>query len=539
MTTPAIDGGEPGREPLALGIELGSTRIKACAIDRDGSIVATGEHAWENRLVDGHWSYGLDAAVAGVQAAYAGVAERLAERSGARPDRFSGIAVSGMMHGYLAFDADDRLLTPFRTWRNTSAAPAAELLSDALGVTIPRRWSAAHLLQAVLDDEPHVAHVRRLATLSGWLHRLLTGRHVLGVGDASGMFPLDVDGAWDAGLLERFDALLAERSRPLRLVELLPEPLRAGEDAGTLTAEGAALLDPTGSLQPGAPLAPPEGDAGTGMVATGAVRPRTGNVSVGTSIFAMVVLEGPLQGRHTGIDLVATPAGAPVAMVHCNNGSAELGAWAGLLAEFAAATGNAVSADEAFDALLSRALDDDAPAPLAYGLLSGEPVAGVADGRPVLVRGADVPLTLAGLGRAQLFGVFAALSIGMRALTERGVRIDRMLAHGGLMRAGAIARRALAAALDVPVATAASAGEGGAWGAALLASYRAAVADGSAAGTELADWLDAGPFAGLALESQGPEPEQVAAFAAQLERWRAGLPIVDAAAAALPGGSGS
>jgi sugar (pentulose or hexulose) kinase len=513
-----------------LGIELGSTRIKACLIDADGRTLATGSHSWENQFEDGRWTYSLEAVHAGLRAAYADLVAALGEA----PTSFGAIGVSAMMHGYLAFDADDQLLVPFRTWRNTSTGEAAAELSDALGVNIPLRWSIAHLHQAVLDDEPHVPLVARITTLAGYVHRLLTGRDVLGVGDASGMFPIDAaTGDYDTGLLDITQQRLTAAGAEFDLLELLPAVLAAGADAGALTADGAALLDASGTLRPGIPLAPPEGDAGTGMVATNAVRARTANVSAGTSIFAMVVLENALATPSPDIDVVTTPDGSPVAMVHCNNGSSELGAWMGVFSEFAAALGATASSDEMYAAVLGGALDADAADDglLAYNLLSGEPIVGTDEGRPLIVRTPDSRLSLAGFGRAQLFSVFAALTIGMRELAAQQVALDAVVAHGGLFRTGGVAQRALAGALGTPVSVGESAGEGGAWGAALLAAYRRAVVEGEA--RALPDWLDAAVFADAPITTITPTASEIAGYAAYLERWQAGLAVEQAAIAAL------
>ncbi|AYF97110.1 FGGY-family carbohydrate kinase [Protaetiibacter intestinalis] len=511
-----------------LGIELGSTRIKACVVDETGATVATGSHSWENRLEHGLWTYGLDEVHEGLRAAYADLVAELGEA----PAGFDAIGVSAMMHGYLAFDAAGGLLVPFRTWRNTNTGPAAAELSAALGVNIPLRWSIAHLHQAVLDAEPHVPAIASVTTLAGYVHRLLTGRDVLGVGDASGMFPIDpATGGYDARLLGLAQERLAAAGAAFELAELLPAVLTAGADAGALTAEGAALLDASGTLQPGIPFAPPEGDAGTGMVATNAVRPRTANVSAGTSIFAMVVLERALPAASPDIDVVTTPDGSPVAMVHCNNGSSELGAWVGVFQEFASAIGSTASSDEVFAAVLGGALDAGGEGLYAYNLLSGEPVVGTSEGRPLVVRTPGSRLSLAAFGRAQLFSVFAALSVGMRELAAQDVALDAAVAHGGLFRTGGIAQSALAAALGAPVAVGETAGEGGAWGIALLAAYRRAVADGETRG--LPDWLDETVFADAAVTTVEPTAASIADYAAYLDRWQAGLAIEHAAIAAL------
>lgn len=514
-----------------LGIELGSTRIKAVLVDPDGRPLASGSHDWENQLDAGVWTYSLDAVWAGLQDAYAKLVADAEATHGVRPTTFAAAGISAMMHGYLAFDAADELLVPFRTWRNTTTERASVELTELFGYPIPQRWSIAHLRQAVLDDEPHVGSVAFLTTLAGYVHWRLTGERVLGVGDASGMFPVDpATRGYDTALVESFDTLVADRLPGFALERVLPRVLVAGTDAGRLTAEGAALLDPTGALQAGVPLCPPEGDAGTGMVATNAIAPRTGNVSVGTSIFAMIVLERPLSAAHPEVDLVTTPAGDLVAMVHCNNGASELGAWAGLLGEFAAALGHPSSPDAVFGALLGAAPQGEADGGglLAYNYLAGEPVTGLAEGRPLVVRTADSRFTLANFSRTLVHGVFGTLALGMRVLDAEGVEVDAMLAHGGLFRTQGVAQRMLAAALDTRVSVGTSAGEGGAWGIAVLAAYLGAAGEQS-----LGDFLTARVFAGQAVVDVDPDPADVAGFAAYLERYSAGLAVERAAVEAL------
>ncbi len=522
-----------------LGIELGSTRIKACLIGDDRTeVLAVGAHEWQNELVDGRWSYSLEAVHEGLRSAYAALVADARARHGVAPERLAAIGVSAMMHGYLAFDAAGELLVPFRTWRNTTTGAAAAALTELFGTAIPQRWSIAHLHQAVLDAEPHVGRVHHLTTLAGYVHELLGGDRVLGVGDASGMFPLAADGSgYDPALLARYDAL-AGSALTGPLAGMLPAVLPAGAPAGTLSAVGAALLDPTGTLQPGALLCPPEGDAGTGMVATNAIAPRTGNVSVGTSIFAMVVLERALQGIHPEIDLVATPAGHPVAMVHANNGTSELAAWVGVLRRFAELAGTPVDADAAYRLLLDEAMAAGAEADgiVAFPLEAGEPVLGLDAGRPMVVRGADGPLTLGGLVRAQLLSVFATLALGMRVLHAEGVAIDRLQAHGGLFRTEGVAQRALAAAVGAPVGVIGAASEGGAWGMALLAAF---AAESRATGGDLAAFLDGTVFAGVATSVVDPDPADRDGFAVYLSRFEAGLAVQRAALAALPSGARS
>lgn len=517
----------------ALGIELGSTRIKACLVlaDDPSTVLAVGSHEWENRFEDRVWTYSLDAVWSGLRAAFADLAADVDERHDATLTTVGAIGVSAMMHGYLAFDDSGELQVPFRTWRNTTTGRASGVLSELFGVNIPLRWSIAHLYQAVLDEEPHVPDVRFLTTLAGYVHWKLTDRKVLGVGDASGMFPIDpATGGYDAAMLGKFDALVGERAPGLHVADLLPEVLTAGQPAGELTPAGAALLDPSGALQPGIPLCPPEGDAGTGMVATCAVAPRTGNVSAGTSIFAMVVLEQPLANVHHELDIVTTPAGDPVAMVHCNNGASELAAWVGLFARFAAVSGGDLKSDDVFEALFREALDGDPDAGglLAYNHLAGEPIAGMSEGRPLFVRTPDSRLTLANFMRAQIYGVFGTLSLGMRVLADEGVKLDRMFAHGGMFRTAGVAQRFLAGSLDAPVVVAETASEGGAWGIAVLAAYLSAAAE-----QDLDGFLRDRVFAGAQFHTVEPDPEDVPGFAAYLSRYRDGLAVVRSAVQAL------
>jgi sugar (pentulose or hexulose) kinase len=520
----AITGGH-----TALGIELGSTRIKAVLIGPDHAPLAVGSHDWENQLVDRLWTYSLDAVWTGVQQSFAALTEDLRRRHGVELTTVGGLGVSAMMHGYLAFDAEGALLTPFRTWRNTNTGRAAERLSAELGVNIPHRWSVAHLYQAILDGEEHVGRLDHLTTLAGYVHGQLTGEKVLGIGDASGMFPIDGGtGGYDTTMLDRFDQLAAEAGVELTLAELLPAVALAGRPAGLLTGPGAALLDPTGRLRPGIPLCPPEGDAGTGMVATNSVAPRTGNVSAGTSIFAMVVLEHELARVHRELDLVTTPAGDPVAMVHCNNGASELEAWAGLFAQFARALGSEVSPSEVFETLFAAALGgaSDGGGMLAYNYLSGEPITDLEEGRPLFLRSPDSRLDLGTFMRTHLYASLATLRIGMDVLQKtEGVRLDRMFAHGGLFRTEGVAQRFLAAAIDTPVSVGDVAAEGGAWGIAVLAAF--ATSGPPARG--LADYLDTTVFTGTSLQTAEPDPADVAGFDAFMQRYVAALPVERAA----------
>ncbi|MGF9647279.1 FGGY-family carbohydrate kinase [Pseudarthrobacter oxydans] len=510
-----------------LGIELGSTRIKVCLIGDDPrKVLALGSFTWENSFEAGLWTYSLEDVWSGVQSAYADLLADSERRHGVKPSSLESIGISAMMHGYLAFDSEGRLLVPFRTWRNTTTGPAAEELTKLFDVNIPLRWSIAHLHQAVLDSEPHLAQIDFMTTLAGYVHWRLTGRKVIGVGDASGMFPIDsATHGYDSTLMERYNRLVSKKVVGLEIGRLLPEVLLAGDKAGRLTETGARLLDPSGGLRSGAIFCPPEGDAGTGMVATCSVAPRTGNVSAGTSIFAMVVLERPLAQVHHELDLVATPAGAPVAMVHCNNGASELAAWAHLFTQFATAAGVSVDSDAAFNALLQEALlgEADAGGLLAYNYLAGEPIAGLSEGRPLFVRAPDSSFTLANFMRAQLYGAFATLILGMRVLAREEVAIDRMFAHGGMFRTAGVAQRFLAGALDAPVSVAESASEGGAWGIAVLAAF---VTDPS---DDLDEYLRSSVFGGAAFETTYPDPADTAGFTEYLDRYSAGLAIQGAA----------
>jgi len=515
----------------ALGIELGSTRIKAVLNGPDHRPLAIGTHEWENEFVDRIWTYSLGSVWIGLQQCYATLAADVRQRYGVDLTTPGALGVSAMMHGYLAFDASGDLLTPFRTWRNTNTAAAAAQLTDLFRHNIPHRWSVAHLYQAILDGEQHVPRIAHMTTLAGYVHWQLTGRQVIGIGDASGMFPIDWSTrGYDSTMLATLDQLAADAGIELTLATLLPTPLLAGEPAGELTEAGARLLDPSGRLSAGVPLCPPEGDAGTGMVATNSVSPRTGNVSAGTSIFAMVVLEHPLSGVHREVDLVTTPAGDPVAMVHCNNGASELNAWVTLFVEFAAVIGAPAPTSEVFEALFRTALDgaSDCGGLLAYAYLSGEPITQLEEGRPVLVRSPESRFDLSTFMRTQLFSSLATLRIGMDVLQKNeGILLDRLFAHGGLFKTSGVAQRFLAAAIRTPVSVGDVAAEGGAWGIAVLAAFCATRTPGQT----MSDYLDSEVFAAMALKTVEPDPADVAGFEAFVERFVAGLPIERAAVA--------
>lgn len=516
---------------VILGIELGSTRIKARVIGRDHRPLASGTYEWSSQLVDGNWTYELDDVWAGIQHCYAALIADMRARFGVVPSQFDAIGVSGMMHGYLAFDTERALLTPFRTWRNTNATEASDALTELFDHHVPRRWSISHLYQCMLDGEAHVGRVDALTTLAGYVHWCLTGERVLGIGDASGMFPIDPHTrGWDAGKMHSFDALVSDKYPQFHLGDVLPHPLVAGADAGRLTTTGAALLDPSGHLQPGAPMCAPEGDAATGMVATNSVAVRTGNISAGTSVFAMVVLEGPLSRLYREIDLVATPAGDPVAMVHGNNGASELAAWVAIFSRFAELLGAQVDRDAVFGTLLAQAMagDPDAGGIVAYNFHAGEPLVGVAEGRPLMVRPPHSDLSLTNFMRAQVYSIFATVSIGLNLLVADGVAIDKMYAHGGLFRTEGVAQQLLAAAIDTPVGLSEIASEGGSWGIAVLAAYRRAVSEGY--DDSLNRYLDSRVFDSDDSIVVEPDISDVSGFARFIERYRIGLGAVNAAA---------
>ncbi|PFG29806.1 xylulokinase [Paramicrobacterium agarici] len=532
MTTTASPS--TGAEAIAqgrasLGIELGSTRIKACLIDEAGVALAAGAHAWENELVDDNWTYSLDAVWAGLRDCIADLHRDVRDRWGTDLTRVSGLGVSAMMHGYLVFDSEGEPLVPFRTWRNTYTTEAAAQLTEAFGQNIPLRWSISHLLHAVLRGEEHVARIEQLTTLAGYVHWKLSGRRVLGVGDASGVFPIDAaTGGYDAAKLDAFGALEVVADVPWSLGGILPQVLSAGQDAGELTAAGAALLDPTGTLQPGAVMAPPEGDAGTGMVATNSVRPRTGNVSAGTSAFAMVVLEKALTGVREEIDLVTTPAGDPVAMIHTNNCTGDLDAWMQMFGEFGRLIGAQLDETELYRLLYRHGMTGaaDGGGLLAYNYLSGEHQTGVASGRPLFVRAQNADFTLANLMRTHLYSAFGALATGMQVLLrDEKVALDELFGHGGIFRTAGVAQQVLADALETPVSVSNAAGEGGAWGMALLATFAARQATASGSDLTLADYLADVVFTGTEFVTAQPDSEGVRGYADWLEHYRAGLAV--------------
>ena len=512
----------------ALGIELGSTRIKAVLVNDRNEIIAQGDHSWENQLVDGIWTYSLKAIWGGLQDAYAQLAANVNRQYGTDLTTLGAMGFSAMMHGYMAFNDKDELLVPFRTWRNTMTEEASLKLTEAFGFHIPQRWSIAHLYQAILKGEEHVKDVAFFTTLAGYIHWQLTGEKVLGVGEASGMFPIDSNTKqFDTKMIETFDAMVADKGFPWKLAEILPGVKVAGEHAGVLTAEGAKKLDPTGTLQPGVPLCPPEGDAGTGMTATNSVRVRTGNVSAGTSVFAMVVLEKPLSKAYEEIDMVTTPTGEPVAMVHCNNCTSDLNAWVDLFKETLDLFGADVSMNDLYGKLYNKALEGDADCGglLAYNYFSGEHVTGFEEGRPLFVRKPDAAFTLSNFMRTHLYTSLGALKTGMDILLkEEKVAIDRITGHGGLFKTKGVGQSILAAACNTPIAVMETAGEGGAWGMAILANYMI-----SGEKLPLDVYLEQEVFADAACEIEEPKEEMVAGFETFMENYKAGLAVERAA----------
>ncbi|KFI82662.1 sugar kinase [Bifidobacterium pullorum] len=518
----------------SLGIEFGSTRIKAVLIDDTYRTIASGDYSWASHLEHGLWSYTVEEIWKGLQTAYAEMAGDVEAAYGEKLTHIGHIGFSAMMHGYLAFDEAGELLVPFRTWQNTNTHEAHEKLSELFQYNIPERWSIAHLYQCVLDNEEHVSKVAFFTTLAGYVHWKLTGRKVLGVGDASGMFPIDpTTHTWEAEFIRQFNELPEVAAQPWKLEDLLPEPLVAGTPAGELTEEGAKLLDPTGTLQAGITLAPPEGDAGTGMMATNSVRKRTGNVSAGTSIFATVVLEGKLKALHPEVDLVTTPAGDLAGMSHANNFTSDLNAWVGLFGQFAEALGHPVDAGTLYGTLFRAAIADDVDANcgglLNYPFRSGEFLAGLPEGRPLFARKPEARMTLGNFMRAQLFGAFSPVKIGMDVMTkDEHVQVDSLVGHGGIFTTPKVAQKILAAAFDTPIKVMATAAEGGAWGMAVLGDYL------WHADEDLADYLDNRVFADAESVTETPDEKDVEGFEDFFARFRAGLPIEHAAIAAIP-----
>lgn len=515
-----IDAGK-----AVLGIEFGSTRIKAVLVDAQNKPIAQGSHSWENQLVDGLWTYSLDAIWDGLRDCYSDLLKDVREKYDTIIENLAGIGISAMMHGYMAFNDKDELLVPFRTWRNTNTGQAAAELSKLFVYNIPLRWSISHLYQCILNGDEHVRDIKFQTTLAGYIHWKLTGEKVIGIGDASGMIPVDPDTkTYNAGMVSKFDELIAPKGYGWKLLDIFPKVLVAGENAGCLTVEGARLLDASGHLKAGIPLCPPEGDAGTGMAATNAVKKRTGNVSAGTSSFSMIVLEKELSKPYEVIDMVTTPDGSPVAMVHCNNCTSEINAWVNIFKEFLDLIGESVDDGKIYKALFGVANDGqpDCGGLLSYNYVSGEPVAGLVDGRPLFVRSATDKFTLANFMRSQLYASIAVLKIGNDILLKQeNVKVDRITGHGGLFKSTNAGQKVLAAALNSPISVMETAGEGGAWGIALLTSFLVNNPDK----LSLADFLDKNVFAGDAGTEISPSFAEVEGFNNYIDMYKQGLAI--------------
>lgn len=512
-----------------LGIEFGSTRIKAVLVDVSHTPIAMGTYDWENRLENNIWTYSLEDIWKGLQGCYKSLADDVEAKYGEKLTTLGALGFSGMMHGYMPFNAEGELLVPFRTWRNTMTEEACKKLIPVFHFNIPQRWSIAHLYQAILSGEEHVKDIAFFTTLAGYIHWKLSGEKVLGIGEAAGMFPIDstiMD--FDQKMLDRFDGL---HNFDWKIRDILPKVLVAGEPAGVLTAEGARLLDPTGTLQPGAPMCPPEGDAGTGMVATNSVAVRTGNVSAGTSIFAMIVLEKAMEKVHEEIDMVTTPDGMPVAMVHCNNCTSDLNAWVNLFGECAESFGVKVDKNELYGVLYRKALEGaaDCGGVTAYNYFSGEPITGLDAGRPMVVRTPDADFSLANFMRSHLYSAVATLKIGMDILLkEEHVAVDSLMGHGGFFKTPVVGQRVMAAGMNAPITVMDTASEGGAWGIAILAAFMKEKKDGETLSSYLNDKI----FAGQTGTTWNPDPEDVKGFEAFLEEYKKLLPAEKAAVAA-------
>lgn len=513
----------------ALGIEFGSTRIKAVLVDDKNEPIASGSYDWENSYVDGIWTYSLDEIWRGLQGSYQAMALDVKEKYGVELESVGALGISAMMHGYMPFNKEGELMVPFRTWRNNITGEASEKLMDLFQYNIPQRWSIAHLYQAILNKEEHVKDIDYITTLEAYVHWKLTGRRVLGIGDAAGMFPIDIAAKdYNEEMVQKFNDLIALEGLSWKLRDIMPKALVAGEDAGMLTEEGAKLLDVSGKLKAGIPMCPPEGDAGTGMVATNSVKQRTGNVSAGTSVFAMIVLEKELSKPYKEIDMVTTPAGDLVAMAHSNNCTSDLNAWVSVFKEFAEAMGMEVDMNKLFGTLYNKALegDEDCGGLLSYCYFSGEHMTGFEEGRPLFVRSPESRFTLANFMRNNLYTCLGAMRVGLNILLEKeNVKIDKLLGHGGLFKTEGVGQQILADAVNAPVSVMSTAGEGGAWGIALLASYLINKEEGET----LEHFLDEKVFAGNEGSTLAPNPKGVAGYNAFMERYMKGISIERAA----------
>ncbi|WP_373218570.1 xylulokinase [Ruminococcus sp. 5_1_39BFAA] len=513
----------------ALGIEFGSTRIKAVLVDGENQPIASGSYDWENRYENGVWTYSLEDIHKGLQGSYQDMAKDVKEKYGVELTRVGALGISAMMHGYMPFNKAGELMVPFRTWRNNITGEASEKLMELFQYNIPQRWSIAHLYQAILNGEEHVKDIDYMTTLEAYIHWRLTGKRILGIGDAAGMFPIDsTTKDYNQGMVDKFDELVAPYGFPWKLRDIMPQVMVAGQDAGCLTEEGAKLLDVTGKLEAGIPMCPPEGDAGTGMIATNSVKQRTGNVSAGTSVFATIVLEKELSKPYKEIDMVATPAGDPAAMAHSNNCTSDLNAWVNIFKEFTEAMGMEVDMNKLFGTLYNKALEGDADCGglLSYCYFSGEHMTGFEEGRPLFVRSPESKFTLANFMRNNLYTCLGAMRVGLNILTEKeDVKIDKLLGHGGLFKTEGVGQQILADAVNAPVSVMSTAGEGGAWGIAVLASYLVNKEEGET----LEDFLDNKVFAGNEGSTLDPKPEGVEGFNVYMERYLKGVSIERAA----------
>ena len=515
-----------------LGIEFGSTRIKSVMIDREHHVIASGSHEWENEYRNGIWTYSEKAILSGLQSSYADLKRNVQKEYGITLKKIGALGISAMMHGYLPFDENMKLLVPFRTWRNTITGEASEKLTQLFSFNMPQRWSLSHLYQAILNKEPHVKDIRFLTTLAGWIHYLLTGQKVLGVGDASGMMPIDSETCdYDAAMVKAFDTLVAPEGFPWKLKDILPAVLSAGENAGVLTDQGARLLDPSGELESGCIMCPPEGDAGTGMTATNSIRIRTGNVSAGTSIFSMIVLEKPMSRVYPEIDIVTTPVGKQVGMVHCNSCTSDINAWVYLFREFAEMMGLKTDAGDVYTRLFRKALEGekDCGGLVSFNYFAGEPITGLSEGRPMLIRTPDAKMNMANFMRTQIYASLETLKAGMEIMNREKVAIDEVYGHGGLFKTEGVGQNLLAAAIHAPVTVMETAGEGGAWGIALLAEYCVNKKENES----LEDYLQDHVFAGMKKSTVAPDPQDEAGFDRYMERFMNCIPAQKAAVEGL------
>ncbi|MDD6568776.1 MAG: FGGY-family carbohydrate kinase [Eubacteriales bacterium] len=510
-----------------LGIEFGSTRIKAILIDENFNVLATGSHDWENKLIDGYWTYGIDDIWSGLQDAYKSLNNECIKKFSSKITSLASIGFSAMMHGYLPFDKDDNLLTPFRTWRNTTTSQAAQILTDLFNFNIPQRWSIAHLYQAILNNEQHVKNISYITTLAGYVHYKLSGKKVVGIGEASGMFPIDSNSNdYNGKMLDKFSNLENVKEFDWNIRDILPKVLLAGDNGGVLSENGAKLLDPSGVLKAGALMCPPEGDAGTGMVATNSIAQKSGNISAGTSIFSMIVLEKQLSKVYEEIDMVTTPTGKPVAMVHCNNCCTDLDYWVKLFIEFSTISGSKLTKGEIYDLLYNEALkgEFDCGGIVSSNYFSGEPVTKFSRGIPMLLRSENSRFNLANFMRNHIYSAIATLKIGLEILENENVKIDKLMGHGGLFKTKYVGQKLMAGAMKTPVSVLSTAGEGGAWGIAVLASFAK-----NNYGLSLESFLDEKVFSRFEISTVEPDINDVKGFEKYMTLYKKSLAVEKAA----------